>query len=223
MTRLRGPAGRPLTIVGLCGLLCACGWGAQPSAAAATWIPCADVETADVNGKAVKAVEIEVSEVDCQLADQVVRGFYAQPIGSSGAAYVDGFGCAYRVEATVECGPGASGDDGPQRIRWREQSDASKKKLVSRTCGTLPGEGAYSYIRARGITCRQAGKIAYRVRKKFCAHHDGCRQGPPLTRIRTYRGAISYRGWRCHVVQSWELDTVRCRRGQRSFFKKSAA
>jgi hypothetical protein len=142
-----GVAVRLLAVATACVLPFTCVFLLHPASSfAADWASCPDVRTADSAGTAVGAVGVEASGVDCGVVEQVVREFYAQPIGSSGAAYAHGFGCAYGGGGkSVECGPGASGDDGPERIRWREQrKPAVTGAPVERTCGTLPGDGAYS-------------------------------------------------------------------------------
>lgn len=94
---------------------------------------------------------------------------------------------------------------------------------IPRLCGLLPGDGAYSYIKTRGVTCRSGRKIANRARKRFCARHNRCRLGPPFPISKTYKGWTRYRGWRCHVKQGWELSVIRCQRGKQRIFEKAAA
>jgi len=94
---------------------------------------------------------------------------------------------------------------------------------LSRTCGLLPGEGAYSYIKTRGVTCRTGRRVAFRARRRFCAQHNSCRLGPPFPISKQYRGQVGYRGWSCRVTQGWELSVVSCQSGDRQIFEKSAA
>ncbi len=95
--------------------------------------------------------------------------------------------------------------------------------IQKRTCGLLPGEGAYSYIETRGIGCQAGKRIAHRARKKFCAPRNDCLIQPPTPIAKVYRGNVRYRGWKCRVKDGWELLVVRCRKGEMSFVQKSGA
>lgn len=125
--RLGGVVSRFFVMVIGCVLPIVCVLVLSPSLSdAASWASCPDVRTTDSGGTAVRAAGVEASGLDCGAVEQVVREFYAQPIDSSGAAYVHGFGCAYGGSGkSVECGPGASGEGGPERIRWRERRGAA--------------------------------------------------------------------------------------------------
>ncbi|HEX5928296.1 MAG TPA: hypothetical protein VFY48_02795 [Solirubrobacterales bacterium] len=92
-----------------------------------------------------------------------------------------------------------------------------------RTCGLLPGDGAYSYIETRGIGCQAGKRIAHRARKKFCSARNDCLIQPPTPITKVYAGNVRYRGWSCRVKDGWELLVVRCRKGEMSFVQKSGA
>lgn len=103
---------------------------------------------------------------------------------------------------------------------WPGHSSAAP---VSRTCGILPGDGAYSYTKTVGIRCKPAIKISYRVSRRFCRRPGNCEHGPGTSIARIYRGRVNYRGWRCRVKNGWELSVVECDRGRQHIFHKSAA
>ena len=91
-----------------------------------------------------------------------------------------------------------------------------------RVCGTLPGDGAYSYIRTVGIRCRPAYRVANRARRKYCNRHNNCNV-PSTNTEREYRGPVAYHGWRCNVRVAWELMRVRCSKRDMRIFRKTAS
>lgn len=94
---------------------------------------------------------------------------------------------------------------------------------VTRTCGLLPGDGAYSYVKSRGVKCRTAGKIAFRARRRFCARRHDCLLQGSVATTHVYRGRIGYRGWSCRIKVGWELLSVRCAKGNRWLLRKAAS
>lgn len=105
-------------------------------------------------------------------------------------------------------------------------ANTADAKPIARTCGILPGDGAYYFVKTRGVTCRDAKRIAYRASRRFCARRNSCRQPqrPPIGVSKIFRGKIRYRGWNCRVKNGWELSVVDCRRGAvQRIFQKSAA
>ena len=93
---------------------------------------------------------------------------------------------------------------------------------VKRTCGLLPGDGAFSYIKTTGVKCRDGHKIARRAREKFCSTRSDCEIGP--TAIETsYRGEVRYRGWSCRVKVAYESASTRCEKGSKEIFRASGA
>jgi hypothetical protein len=92
-----------------------------------------------------------------------------------------------------------------------------KARLVERTCGLLPGDGAYGYVKTRGVTCRTGWRVSRKARKKFCANRNGCSFAPytPDSIQRTYRGGVKRNGWRCSGVVKWEFSRFICRKGER--------
>lgn len=92
-----------------------------------------------------------------------------------------------------------------------------------RTCGILPGDGAYRYIKTRNVGCRTGMRVAYRARRKFCARHNRCLINPPTPIATVYKGRIRYNGWTCRVKDGWELTFVRCRKRDMRFILRSAA
>jgi hypothetical protein len=122
---------------------------------------------------------------------------------------------------------------GPHTVTWSVNGVELTRQFVlepepppgprTRTCGLLPGEGAYSYIETRGITCRAGKLIAFRARKRFCSSHNDCLINPPTPITKIYKGQVRYRGWTCRVKDGWELLVVRCRKGDLRFVQKSGA
>ncbi|HVY78254.1 MAG TPA: hypothetical protein VG898_07095 [Solirubrobacterales bacterium] len=111
------------TVLGMCAFVLA----AAAPAHAAEWQGCAPLSVTARGGAAYRVTDLETREVPCELATEIVRGFYAQEIGSSGAAEVEGFGCAYgasgkRVRVLCVARSG-NAYDGPQRVRWYQGAD----------------------------------------------------------------------------------------------------
>jgi hypothetical protein len=94
---------------------------------------------------------------------------------------------------------------------------------IKRTCGILPGDGAYSYITTVGIRCGPAKRIAFRAHKRFCRRHDKCLITPPTPISTTFKGHVHYRGWSCEVKDGWELLVVRCKKREMYFSYRTAA
>ena len=86
-----------------------------------------------------------------------------------------------------------------------------------RLCGVLPGDGAYGYVKTRGVTCRTGWRVSRKARKKFCANRNGCSFAPytPESIQRSYRGQVKRNGWRCSGVVKWEFSRFICRKGER--------
>lgn len=128
-----------------------------------------------------------------------------------------------RLEVTFEDGktyywslyrPG----QGPVRL-----PGSKRKPQKQRTCGVLPGDGAYSYIQTWGIRCAPAYRIAFRARKRFCKRRNDCLNNPPVSISHVYRGKVRYRGWSCKVTDGWELTRVHCRKRKMRLIYRSAA
>ena len=75
------------------------------------------------SGENVRASAIVTRAVGCSRARSVIRAFYAQPIGSSGATEARGFGCSYQGTSRVTCRVRrGNGYSGSRTIRWRGKS-----------------------------------------------------------------------------------------------------
>jgi hypothetical protein len=94
---------------------------------------------------------------------------------------------------------------------------------IERTCGTLPGEGAYGYITTTGIRCAPAKRIAFRAHKRFCNRHNDCMIVPPTPISTIYKGRVNYHGWSCHVKDGWELLVISCRKHDMRLTYRAAA
>lgn len=104
-----------------------------------------------------------------------------------------------------------------------EKFDQLRSHGIKRTCGTLPGDGAYSYITTVGIRCAPAKRIAFRAHKRFCKRHDKCLIVPPAPISTIFKGRIHYRGWTCNVKDGWELLVVGCKKRDMRFSYRTAA
>ena len=87
---------------------------------------------------------------------------------------------------------------------------ASAAPQYDRTCGLLPGDGAFSYVRVANTTCRHGWKVVRKARKKFCKARNDCVMKSDTD---FYRGQVRRNGWRCKVAVGWEYFRAKCRRG----------
>lgn len=103
------------------------------------------------------ARSIKVTRTTCLDAEAVIRNFYSQEIGSSGATIALGYGCYYRRGAQVFC------SKSEQRIRWQESS-SPPPPAKTRKCGgitfTPRTEDGVFRIRAKRVGCRKARRVA---------------------------------------------------------------
>ncbi len=93
---------------------------------------------------------------------------------------------------------------------------------IKRTCGLLPGDGAFRYIKTTGVKCRDGYKITNRARQKFCAARNDCEFGP-FDVEESYRGEVRYRGWSCRVKVAYEFISTRCEKGPKELFYATGA
>jgi hypothetical protein len=90
----------------------------------------------------------------------------------------------------------------------------------AQTCGVLPGDGAYSYVKVWNVGCAKAKKVAGKVSDQFC--------GPRFQKCDTevgefIRGHEDYRKWDCGLKTGWEFHRVRCEAPHKRFVQESAA
>jgi hypothetical protein len=90
---------------------------------AATWTSCGHMKvTHKPSGLRFAITSIKTNRVTCKTARSVIRDFYAQTIGSSGATEAKGFGCAYNRSRGVSCRSRTGNSyNGNKRIRWIER------------------------------------------------------------------------------------------------------
>lgn len=142
-----------------------CALAALPGTAAAKgmhpagWRHCGATTFMHASGP-VRVTQLKTSGVSCRHARSVLRNFYSQTIGSSGATYALDYGCNYtRVDAVCR--------KGSRRFRWHE-ADASPS-ASRRNCGTIsvtlsPGDTRYArHITTRKVTCKRARRLARAV------------------------------------------------------------
>lgn len=87
-------------------------------------------------------------------------------------------------------------------------------------CGTLPGEGYYSYIKARNVSCKIAKKVTRRAADEFCANASNC-DAPPTGPVD--EGKVTAKGWKCEMKVGYEFFQAKCERGNQKFKAESAA
>ena len=88
-------------------------------------------------------------------------------------------------------------------------------------CGLLPGEGAFSYVKAWNVSCRRARKVANEAHRRLCkSRPDGCAVAPLGGYV---RGEVAVRGWECRLTIGYEYRRVRCERGEKRFVSEFGA
>ena len=92
-----------------------------------------------------------------------------------------------------------------------------------RTCGLLPGDGGFGYVRAANTTCRHAWKVTRKSRTKFCNWHHECRINWMNNIEKLYKGKVKRNGWRCKVTVGWEYSRVKCRKGSMRVISRAGA
>lgn len=90
-----------------------------------------------------------------------------------------------------------------------------------RFCGIAPGDGAYSYIKARNVSCRVARKVSRKAGRKFCKGSAQNCDEPPGGGVD--RGRVRAKGWRCKMKVGYEFYRAKCVRGSKRFVAESAA
>lgn len=90
-----------------------------------------------------------------------------------------------------------------------------------RTCGTLPGDGAYSYVRTKNVSCKIAQKVSNKAGRKFCGKRfQDCDRssGGGFD-----KGRVRAKGWRCEMKVGYEFYRAECRRRNMKFHAESGA
>ena len=101
--------------------------------------------------------------------------------------------------------------------------DEAEAIRYDQTCGTLPGNGGYGYIRVKNIRCGDGKRVAFKARRKFCAARNGCAIDPFGNIRKVYRGKVRRNGWICKVADGWEYSRIKCRKGNRFLIWRAAA
>lgn len=105
----------------------------------------------------------------------------------------------------------------------KQGAPSASASLATRTCGIPPGDGAYNFVKTRGVSCRVGGKVANRARKRFCSHHNSCLLQGSVSTTHVYRGRTRYRGWKCRLKVGWEGGSIKCTKGPRWILKAYAS
>lgn len=100
---------------------------------------------------------------------------------------------------------------------------ASAAPNYDRTCGTLPGDGYFGFVRAQNTTCQRAYKVTRKASRKFCSQNNDCTIDQQSDLSQLYRGTVRWNGWRCKVMNGWEIYRVKCRKGERVVLARGGA
>jgi hypothetical protein len=100
---------------------------------------------------------------------------------------------------------------------------ASAAPNYDRTCGVLPGDGYFGFVRAKDTTCRRAWKVTRKASRKFCNLNNDCVIDQESGISQRYRGTVWWNGWRCKVMNGWEIYRVKCRKGNRFVLARGGA
>lgn len=103
----------------------------------------------------------------------------------------------------------------------RAEPSGSDSIVYERTCGILPGDGYYSYVKVKGIDCESAEAIALAAQETFCSSRDMCRL--PNDSAPALEGVIDFDGWSCKITDGWELSEVSCVQGDQALLRASGA
>ena len=87
-------------------------------------------------------------------------------------------------------------------------------------CGTLPGDGAYGYVKVWNMSCDRAYEVSNKVADDFCDPPGRCSTPPDGGYV---RGRENYRGWECKLTLAYEFYRARCERNDNRFVHESAA
>ena len=98
-------------------------------------------------------------------------------------------------------------------------SPAAGVAADKRKCGLLPGQGAYSYVKVRNVSCSEGKKVALKAVRKFC-RKDGC-DTPPSGGIA--KGSVKSKGWSCKVKVAWEFNQARCAKRNMTILYRTGA
>lgn len=92
---------------------------------------------------------------------------------------------------------------------------ASATPRYDQTCGLLPGEGGFSYVKVANMNCRAGKRVTNMARKKFCRMNNDCAIDWESNIQQVHRGTVRIGGWRCKVAVGWESLRSKCRKGKR--------
>lgn len=87
-------------------------------------------------------------------------------------------------------------------------------------CGLLPGDGAYSFIKTRNVSCKVARKVTRKAGREFCSQGSNC-DAPPTGGID--KGKVKAKGWKCEMKVGYEFFRAKCHRQKMKFKAESAA
>jgi len=87
-------------------------------------------------------------------------------------------------------------------------------------CGTPPGDGAYSYVKAWNIGCARARRVAENALERFCDRDAGC--STPIG-SGYLRGTERFNGWDCGLKLGYEFLRVRCEKPHKRLVWETAA
>ncbi len=91
----------------------------------------------------------------------------------------------------------------------------------AQTCGLLPGEGAYNYVKVWNVGCAKANKVAKKAFHRFCDPVEECFSGDP--NADPVRGRTHVNNWKCKLKFAWEFSRTVCEAPHKRFVQASGA
>jgi hypothetical protein len=91
----------------------------------------------------------------------------------------------------------------------------------AQTCGLLPGDGAYNYVKVWNVGCAKANKVARKAFKRFCDPVEECFSGDP--NADPVKGHTRVHAWRCKLKFAWEFSRTRCEAPHKRFVQAGGA
>jgi hypothetical protein len=98
---------------------------------------------------------------------------------------------------------------------------ATRTQLRAQTCGILPGDGAYNYVRVWNVGCAKAKHVGNKAFKRFCHPVQECFKDDP--NADPVKGQVHVHAWRCKLKCAWEFSRIRCEAPHKRFVQASGA
>ena len=76
-------------------------------------------------------------------------------------------------------------------------------------CGTRPGDGAYNYVKVKGVNCSKGRSVYKGGLNAFCETKKGC-SFSGSNKNRVYKGSVAYGSWDCTATRARMEGNMRC-------------